>query len=269
MPIIPPVAVAPYDTVNTVLNTARVRLNDAIASLGGDVLTNAQPYTQQFANTAWRRMQDFLANLGYARLTQEVILTGLPPTESADPASQVWLNWSQYFDGVNYFAPPNTPVLPLDLILPLKVWERWTGQNAVFTPMEMWIDGIPTWTKQNRNLVWEWREDALYMPGSLNTMDLRIRYAAYLPDFITVGAVNWYDQPVPIVRCLDALANYICYEVSNSRGDQVATTFRADAEAAAKRLFNREVSQRQRVNIRRRGRSAGSRGGEGFGGYGF
>ena len=37
----------PFDTVDTALNMARTRLNDAIASLSGDVLTNDQPFTTQ------------------------------------------------------------------------------------------------------------------------------------------------------------------------------------------------------------------------------
>ena len=266
MPILPPITSAPYPNMSDVLNLARVRVNDAIQSIDGDVLTDNQPFTQVMANAAWQRLQEFCANLGFARLTQEVILTGVPPVESTDPASQTWMNWSQYFDGQNYF---NAPVLPQDLILPLKVWERWSGQNAVFTQMEMWIDGMPNWTKQNRNVIWEWREDAIYMPGSLMTMDWRLRYAAYLPDFIDVGETPWYDSPVPIMRSKDALAWYICSEVANPRGDLDGSVFDTKAEAAAKRIFNREVSQRQRVNVRRMPRSAGSRCGRGNDGDGY
>lgn len=266
MPILPPVTSAPYPNMSDVLNLARVRVNDAIESIGGDVLTDDQPFTQTMANAAWQRLQEFLANLGYARLTQETILTGVPPVASLDPASQVWMNWSQYFDGQNFW---NAPVLPQDLILPLKIWERWTGQNAVFCPMQMWVDGIPTVPKQNMNLIWEWREDAIYMPGSQMTMDWRLRYAAFLPDFIDVGDVPWYNQPVSIMRSKDALAWYICSEVANPRGDLDGSVFDTKAEAAAKRIFNREVSQRQRVNVRRIGRSAGARNGYGDGGFGY
>lgn len=257
-------AAAPYDTVNAVLNIARVRLNDAIASIGGDVLQNTQPFTQTIAIAAWRRLQEFLAELGFARLTREAILTGLAPVNrsvASDPSSQVFLNWTTYYDGAVYNG---APVLPQDLLLPLKLWERATGTNAAFAPMENWLDGLPAWTKVGANRIWEWREESIYMPGALETVDIRLRYAAYLADFATTGEgpnqVVWYNQPVPIVRSSNALAFYICAETADARGDLDAGAFDQKAEAAARRIFNREVSLKQRVNIRRIARSSGSRG---------
>jgi hypothetical protein len=54
----PPALTAPYDSLENVLNTARVRLNDAIQQLGGDIMKDSQPFTQQMANSAWRRLQE-------------------------------------------------------------------------------------------------------------------------------------------------------------------------------------------------------------------
>ena len=59
MPL-PPPNLAPYHTLEGVLNTARVRLNDAIQQLSGDILKDSQPFTQQMANSAWLRLQQFL-----------------------------------------------------------------------------------------------------------------------------------------------------------------------------------------------------------------
>ncbi|MGH9343303.1 MAG: hypothetical protein ACRD3Y_03105 [Bryobacteraceae bacterium] len=256
MPVLPPVQSAPYDTVSTVLDAARVRLNDAIASLGGDVLTNTQPFTQTIVLLAWRRLQEFLADLGIVRLTREAILTALPPVASLDPAIQAFLNWTNYFDGVNYWK---VPLLPQDLLLPLRLWERLSGQNASFAPMDNWLDGLPAWSKTASNRIWEWREDSIYLPGASQTTDLRLRYAAYLPDFVTTPETEWYEQPVPIARVLDPLAYFICSEAANARGDVDGAVFDQKAEAAARRVFNREVRMKQRVNIRRIPRSAGSR----------
>jgi hypothetical protein len=256
MPILPPIVTAPYDTFSTVLDYTRVRLNDAIQSLGGDVLTNDAPFTQTYCNMAFRWFQQYLANLGYIRVTQEVVLTGLPrvTTTSQDPAIQVWLNWSQYFDGANYFVPPDTPVLPQDFIRPLRVWERWTGFNQIFSPMDQILDGLPTLPKVQANRMWEWRGEALYMPGSTTVEDLRLRYAAFLPD-ITDAGTPWYDQPIPIMRCVEPLANYVAYLVAQARGDAQAANFKTEAEAGANQVFNRDVQAKQRVNVRRRPRS--------------
>lgn len=251
----------PYDTVETVLEVARVRLNDAIVSIGGEILTDTQPFTQTVVLIAWRRLQEYLAELGIVRLTREAILTGVTPVLSLDPATQVFLNWTTYFDGVNY---NDAPILPQDLLLPLRLWERVTGQNAGFAPMDNWLDGLPAWGKTACNRIWEWREDSIFLPGALQTMDIRLRYAAYLPDFVTQGKTQWYNQPVPIARVLDPFAYFICSEMANARGDTDGAAFDQKAQAAAKRVFNREVRMKQRVNIRRIPRSAGSRRG-GFG----
>jgi len=253
MPILPPTPTAPYDTVESALQLARVRVNDAMVSIAGEILTDTAPFSQTIVNGGWRRLQQYLANQGYNRVVNEVILT-IPPvtTTSTDPAIQVWLNWSQYFDGANYFSPPTTGVLPQDLISPLRMWERWSGQNAIFREMVYQLDGLPTYPKTTANQMFEWRNDAIYMPGSLMEMDLRIRYAAYLPDFIDQGDVAWYNSPMPIMYCRDAMANYIAYEFCKARGDQGADDFMKKAEEAANQIFNRDVRAKQRTNARRR-----------------
>lgn len=178
----------PYDTLEAVLNLARVRLNDAIAAAGGDVFTDAQPFTQTIANQAWRKLQKFLADLGYVRITQEAVVTNIPIVTNLDPAAVMSLSWAGGFDGTN---PITSPTLPPDLIQPMKIWERWTGVAASFCdpPMICMLDGLPSVPKNSLNLYWEWREDGLYFPGSLQAEDFRIRYKAYLPDFNTLANV--------------------------------------------------------------------------------
>lgn len=261
---------APYDTVDSVLNTTRVRINDAIVSLGGEVLTDTQPFTQQMTNDGWRKLQAFLANNGMARFRSRCVLHAFPVVGTMDPASQTLLNWSWYYDGVSYFYPPDTQVLPQDFILPLTVGERITGTNATFTPMNLATDGrLPDWRKRGWNGWWDWREDGIYMPGSLYSMDLEIYYAAFLQDFVTQGDTQWFQQAVPIMRCRSALANYIAAEFADPRGDLDAAAFTAKAEQDARLIWNREVSMKQRVNVTRRGyngRNRGDRrGGAGFG----
>jgi hypothetical protein len=248
-----------------VLNLARVRLNDAIQSVGGDVLKNTAPFTQVAVNGAWRRFQEFLANLGYSRLNKEVLLVACPVVAAADPAIQASVNWFNYFDGSAYYE---TPILPPDFISPIKIWEKPTGPHCHFPlhpNMENTIDGLPGFTKTNWNRFWQWREDGIWMPGSLSVMDLRISYAAFLSDFITTfpgtsDEVLWYNQPVPIMRCLSPFASYIVYEIAYARGDAGAAIVKGEAEAETKLIFNRDVRSKQRVNIRRQAFSGHGRG---------
>lgn len=259
MPV-PPVLTAPYPILNDILNVARVRINDAIASAGGDILTNDQPFTQTMANIAWHTLQEFLANLGYTRSKKEVVLSLIPPVTSFDPAIQVNLSWSGYFNGTGYDAPPDAPVLPQDMILPLRLWERQSSSTGFFSPMTQALDGLPDGPKLPCNGFWDWREDAIWMPGSTITEDIRLRYAAYLSDFETQGDVEWYDFPVPIMRCENALSYFIAAEASGPRADVDAATFTTQGEQAARLIFNREVQQKQRTTATRRpyGRRSGS-----------
>src|ERR1700731_661321 len=127
---------APYDIVIVPLNVARARLNDRIESLaplGGQLLDNTQPFTQQVVNTAWRTLQEFLGDLGYAILRNETIFTNVPAAGSSDPALQAWMSYSGFFDGVNFSF---SPFLPPDMMAPLDLWERPTGTQNPMTEMD-------------------------------------------------------------------------------------------------------------------------------------
>lgn len=273
MPL-PPVIPSPYDPVNVILNAAQARLNQQIptlAAISGKLLDNTSAYTQQTFNTAYRQLQNFLANLGWSRVTREVLIIGLPPVQTSDPAVQVYINWENYFDGFTFW---NDPVLPPDFTYPLKVWERWSGMNLPFPdePMEMMLEGLPDQgPKQVYNWFCDWRDDSLFMPGSLMVMDLRFRYVSLLPDIVdsSPNPGRWYMQPVPIYNCLDALAWYIVFEIASARmSDGVdVEAFRMKAENAARQIFNRDARLRQRVTVTRQPLSGRGRWGGGGDGY--
>jgi hypothetical protein len=242
MPV--PLPASPYDsTLDDVLNLSRARLNDAIASLGGEVFTDQAVWSQTAANGGWRRLQEFMAGQNSPRLISTEIVYGLQVAQGAnplDPGLQAVLNWNGYFDG-RYFFP--APSLPRSMICPIRIWERVSNQSppARFTQMEVITQGTTPIAQQGpRNGWWEWRNDSLCLPGSTQVMDLQIRFAKYLPDFITEGSVQWYQQPVPIMRAKEALAWFIASEVSSARGDVDVAQFDTKAEAEALKLVQRE-----------------------------
>ena len=88
MPL-PPILTAPYDTIESVLNLARVRINDAIASIQGDILKDNQPFTLEMANAGWRTLQEFLD--GYLSRAKQNYTEALPQAPAADPtAPEPW-----------------------------------------------------------------------------------------------------------------------------------------------------------------------------------
>ena len=158
------------------------------------------------------------------------------------------------------------------MILPLRVSERISGSQSGWCKMDMAQDELPANRKTAYNGCWLWENDALYMPGSIYSMDLRIEYAAYLGDFVTVGDTQWYQQQVPIMRCKNALSYFICAEVAGAREDMDAEPFIAKAQEQARYIINQEVSQRQRTPARRRRYGGSGRGdsygyGTGYGGF--
>lgn len=263
MPILPPVTPSAYDTANTILNMVRARVNDELKTLtpsSGKLLDLGQAFTQQTFNTAYRKCQSYLAEKGYGRLNDEVVVNALPVVASQDPAVQTWLSWAGFFDGVNLFPGIN---LSTGFGHPLKIWERWSGQNAQFSgpPMEKFLDGLPSLVKTTNIRCWEWRNDAIYMPGSLMVEDLRIRYSVLLPDIVDVGSSPWYTQQVPIVRIADGLSWWICAELAAAKKEPDMETSCIDKGAAAVQcVFNLDVRADQRVNVRRRARTGRSYG---------
>jgi len=262
----PPSSTAPYDILDTVLNTARVRLNDAIQQLSGDILSDNQPFTQTMANTAWMRLQQYLSNLGFARLIDEYVISGLPVAGSQDPASQCWIDWTGFYDGTQIWTAFK---LPQQLSFPLKIWDRVHGYNTGWgEPIRNIMDGLPATFKYPRNGIFEWRNDRIYMPGTVVPVDLRVRFAQFFPPFQTQGQTQWYQQPVPIVGCLDSLADYICVEACDGRDDVDSSTFKNRAEGEAKLIFNRDIRLKNRSNVRRQPRS-GPRNNNGNYGYSY
>ena len=74
----PGVVTSPYDTAEYVLNLTRSLGNDAIQSLAGSLLSDAQPYTTVYLNSAYRYVQRKMANVGVQTFKKRIILTQCP-----------------------------------------------------------------------------------------------------------------------------------------------------------------------------------------------
>ncbi len=239
-----PAPTAPLDNLETAVNVARVRLLDAIQSIAGDVLTDSAAFALPTINAAWRRLQEILVNFGCPWLTIEKILAAVPAITNPDPGVQVYVNWSGYFDGTGTQA---APVLPQDLIAPVRLWERSQAAGGSYYQMDKLTDGLPAVPKLFFNKSWEWLNGAIVMPGASQVTDIRLRYAAFYPDFVTPAVTPFSLQPIPIVRSLNAFAWFICAEVAKPRGDLDAGDFEAKGQLAARYIIELDPTQ-DRVN---------------------
>jgi hypothetical protein len=258
------------DTANAVLNTARSRVDDLILTPagspvgadpgqqltqvgGGTLLAELNPdatlclRTQVIFNSGYRKLQKYLANLGYRLLNGKAIVESLTANVNADVGAESWLSWNGYFNGTTFAG---TPVLPPDLYAPIKVRERVHGTGA-FQSMLNALDGllnVPSRSALSRQ--WEWRGGALYFIGASGPTDLQLAYIKYLPDLVVNLYVTgpWYYQPLPIPGCLSSLAWYIAYEVCVPRiGEAGSAGILANAQDEADKIFNDQARADQRT----------------------
>lgn len=233
---------APLDTVIVAVNAANTRLNGRVETLqavGGQLVGNYQAFSQQVVNDAWRKLQQRLGDLRYSELQAETVFVAVPASASNDPMAQVYINYANYFDGV---ALQVAPVLPQNLICPYDLTERQNGSGALFTNMDKYLYNLPRVVKSNWNGRWLWRAQTLYLPGALTVTDIALLYAASLADFVD-GATPWFTASIPILNCIDSLADYICREIAVARGDVAgAAAFQLSAEASAMLIVNRDTT---------------------------
>lgn len=254
MPILPPIVTAPYDTVGTALNLARIRANDAIASLGGDLLTNDFWVTLPLTNAAWRKLQIYLDYLGYSRFKSERYIYNISKCLSQDPSNVPYISWVQYFDGANYFK---NVVLPGDLMYPLECWERCSASapSGQFYLMQNAVDGFRLIPNTFGNQVWQWRSDAIYLGGTNQNFDLMVKGSYFLADFpASLSAPGNIDPTavVPIRYGTEPLSYFICAELALGRDDMDAQQYITFGQDAARMILNRDVRANQRTTVSRK-----------------
>ena len=232
----------------------------------GEIFADTQPYVVPTINLGWRKLQKKLSDKGHARLENEVLIVNLPVMTNRDPAAQQWINWTGFFDGTNL---QKTPTLPPDFISPLRLWERprvypATPNLSLLRPMHPAPDDLRANIKGSWNRYWDWRNDAIYLPGSILAMDLRLSYTSYLADIVPANG-GFTATIIPILRCAEALAYYAAAEFVNPRGGVLGQTFEAKGDAAVDALTNTFAKMQQRASFSRRawggrGRRSGSAG---------
>jgi hypothetical protein len=243
----------------------QVGVNYSLVIPTGDFFADNQAYVVPTVNLAWRQLLEKLDDASHPRLRPEIDLLYFPPAASSDLATQSWIDWTNFFDGVNLWSPANPPpttgvcpVLPPDFVTPRRLLERQsllpvgaTNPNR-FTPMHPAADGLPSEIKGTRDYWWDWREDALYFVGSTLLTDKRLIYNNFLAD-ITVAAGGFAATPIPIMRSARALSYYAAAIFVTPRGGAAtAADFTAKGDAAADQLTNRQAKILQGASFRRK-----------------
>lgn len=224
------------------MNLARVRVNDTAFGIDGDLLSDDKPYTPTMLNAAWRWLQREAANRGIETYKKEVFLYGIPAAASTDISNQCFIGLLGCSDGVN---EQESPALPADMILPLTVQIRESGNTQVgYVPMRQAENGLPNYWDC---YVYDYRTDGIYFYGASTSLDMRIRYSAYLADL----QLGQDGAIAPILFCQDVLSARVAYEFCAARGAAATPLLQQMAEDALATMSKSTGRRKQPMSIRR------------------
>jgi hypothetical protein len=236
-----------YPTAEQVMNRARAYANDAFRQGKGRILTDTAPFTIEYLNGALEELQDKLGNNGVISLTTDNIILGpIGPLPGPDPAVQIFVGYTGYFDG---YAMHALPALPSNLISVKEVWERLVGSGLPFKQMGEPQGPLPSilqgpWLNQ-----WEYRQDAIYMTGSTQTEELRIRGEIRLGTL--TDANDLATTQIGVLASVNALATLVAYNYARARGAPAAQIMAADALKFQKYIVKRYTRLKQEINYQR------------------
>lgn len=243
-----------------VLNFARVLVNDAQGSLAGQDLADERPYTWSLLNLCYAKLQNWLEDNNVESATYaEWRLGPLPSSATAniDPSMQCRLGYTGFYDGAGNLY--ETPALPPDLLEPLGLWERPGGSTQAFVPMAQKLGGLGAWAGSNNYRFWEFRENAIYMPASTASNELRIRGVPGLPLLQAPLDANTPPQTIPFARAGEALAYMIAAEFQEIRNAANAPVLRAKANEQLQIIANKAAKRSNQAQVRRKGYGFGRR----------
>lgn len=239
MPIVPNSA---YVTLESVSLLIRAIINDMIYSQAGEILTDSANVLFPLMNDSLEWFQNEVNNFGVDTFTKETYLLDVTAIEVVDPGIQVNISDSGYFDGTQNF---NTPQVPVDLYNPIFMWERQSGSTENWVGMREVPDGLPSVTQSQRLAMWEWRQDGLYMPGAVQSNDLRLRYKGTHATFVTIGDTLFFRGGVGPIAW-KTVSTYLA-----SRNPQAAKDAGAEAMMRVGQIGTRTARQKQRQTITR------------------
>jgi hypothetical protein len=240
-----------FSIVETVLNKARAILNDAEVP-GGDVLTDSYAGLFPLANTAYDNIQKRLASAGVETFSGYAWLINVPAVSGNDPETRVTIR----DDGTSIVNPTGVggsnfaaPILPADLILPLKLWERQNGTTNEPVPMKEPNDGLRLLVPQNFLIQWEWgsyqTSTCIILCGALQAQDIKCKYER------RVSVLASINDPVPIRGVDNAAAYQIAKIFAAGRGSTVAAAFSKEGDDEIEQLEMISARKAQRKRVRR------------------
>lgn len=256
MPIVP---YSNYPSLNDIANLARSIVNDdkagATNTAGeGQILTNSSVTLQNLMNSAIRETYRDIRIMGQPTLIKDnYLVEGITPVNSSlgvgvmNPAVQVSLQFGGYFDGMTMNS---TYTLPSDLLMPLDMWERQSATASEFGHMRQSEGPLRPRNQVQALREWEWRTDGIWMNGSTQTRDVRIRYICTFASLAS-STIDWTQTFVPIMDCQEAVADKISVRYSARLGGGSLLYAMQKAKESIFHLRQQITRDRQKINYQR------------------
>lgn len=259
-----------YPSLNDIANLARSIVNDDKAGATdtpgeGQILTNSSVTLQNLMNSAIRETYRDIRIMGQPTLIKDnYVLYSLPAVNSSlgvgvvNPAVQVSLQFSSFFDGLQYNS---SFTLPSDLLFPLEIWEREANTQLPFSMMRQATGALYPRNQTQALGDWEWRTDGIWMNGATVPRDIRLRYVCTFTNLVT-STIDWTQTFVPIMDSQEAIADKIAVRYSARLGGGSLQYAMQKANESVVRLRQQVTRDRQIIDYRRPiyGGAAGSAG---------
>jgi hypothetical protein len=234
-----------YPSLEFICELFRAQINDSFAGATntpgeGLIMTDLNPDTLIFLNAAVRDVYADLRNIGDpALILDNYILLGIPAIAAINQALQVSLDVIGYFNG---FMFSNQWTLPAGCMRVERIWERWTGSQGDFLPMTPAPFGIAGVSQTQRMNCWETRQNAIWMPGCLVPVDLRLRCLITFPDFLNPASINFSTTYVPILNCQNNVVDKMVVRYARRFAPEQYATAK-DAQADSLFSLRQEVTR--------------------------
>lgn len=207
-----------------------------------------------FMNSAIREVRRDVGIMGQPTFIRDnYLLLGLPPINSdlgvgaVNPSAQQSLTVSGFFDGLS--INPDF-LLPSDLLQPLELWERLTGTTNPYSEMKQSTGALRPRYQVNGLVDWEFRGNAIWFNGAIQSRDVRIRYIAALAS-LAAASIDWAQTFVPIPDCQEAVADKIAVRYGRRLGSSQLQDLVQQADRSMLRLRQTVTRARQRIDYRR------------------
>jgi hypothetical protein len=255
-----------YPILEDVMVLARSLVNDTWSGATntpgeGQILvdnSSLAPFTIPFINSGIRKVYRALDISGVATLIQDnIILSNLGPVNgplglaAPDPSIQVSVTYAGYNDGSGTI---NAAIqLPANTLSVLKLWERQHGSNNPFVEMNQSQFGLASRFQVTTLNDWEYRQDAIYMVGSILATDIRLRTTVALAGAVSGAGNDFASLSIPILDCTDAVAWSIVELYSARLEPDFLETAKEHSDEEIAKLVLRQVRQKQSVPYHRQG----------------